>query len=161
MEHIMPGAQQDDPFATGLSLPSLSWKDQSIGTTFVVEVLEPAKLLQSRDYDDGTPAFWDKEKTQPKMSAVVRVVVLSGPHSVGEERSIWAQRPSSLFQAIASAQAAAGQGIMLAKGGQLTLRLAGEKPHENKRFHNIKLYEARYQPPGGVGTGGGLFVIQD
>ena len=134
-----------DVFAGGTKTPSLSWKGLPVGTIFTLEVLEAPKLLQSRDFDSGELAYWDEAKQQPKMSAVVNVRVLTGPHSIGEERSIWAQKPSSLFQAIAAAQATAGQ--LLAAGGTLALRFAGEKPHENKRFNAIKMYEARYEPP--------------
>jgi hypothetical protein len=141
--------ETQDPFAGGTKTPSLSWKDCPVGTVFTLEVLDTPKLLQSRDFDTGEPAFWDDTKQQPKMSAVVNGRVLSGPHSVGEERSIWAQKPSSMFQAIAAAQAAAGQGILIAPGGKLSLRFQGEKAHENKRFNPIKIYEARYEPPVG------------
>lgn len=136
----------NDPFSQ-VSVASLSWKDLPIGTIFTCEVLEGARLLQSRDFDTNLPAFWDVEKQRPRMSAVLNVRVVSGPHSVGEERSIWAQQPSSLFVAIAQAQKAAGQQI--AAGGVLSLAFVGEVPHENKRFNAIKQYQAKYEPPAG------------
>lgn len=138
----------DDPFEGGIKVPSLSWRDLPVGSTFVLDVLEPAKLLQSRDFDTSEPAFWDPPtNSQPKMSAVVNTRVRSGPHSVGEDRSVWAAKPSSLFVAIANAQREAGQKIQ--PGGVLRLRFSGEKPHENKRFNAIKQYEAKYEPPAG------------
>jgi hypothetical protein len=134
-----------DPFAGSTKTPSLSWHLCPIGTTFSLKILEAPKLLQSRDFDLGVPAWWDNEHTQPKMSAVVNVRVLTGPHSVGEDRTIWAAKPSALFQAIAAAQDAAGE--RLAVGGTLSLRLHSEQPHKNKRFNPIKIYEAQYIPP--------------
>lgn len=134
-----------DPFAGGQKTPALSWKGLPIGTVFVCRVLEPAKLLHSRDFETNEPAYWDLEKTQPKMSAVINVTILDGPHSVGEDRSIWAQKPSQLFQAIAQAQKEAG--AQIGEGGVLRLKFAGETPHENKRYSPIKNYLAKYEPP--------------
>lgn len=134
-----------DPFAGGSKTPSLSWKGLPIGSAFTLQVLEPAKLLHSRNFETNEPDYWDVEKTQPKMSAVVNVRVVSGPHSVGEERSVWAQKPSDLFAAIATAQQTAGSKI--ATGGTLHLRFHAETPHENKRFSAIKHYQAKYEPP--------------
>lgn len=133
-----------DPFAN-TKTPSLSWKGLPIGSVFTLQVLEPAKLLHSRDFETNEPAYWDGNPPQPKMSAVINVRVLAGPHSVGEERSVWAQKPSNMFAAIASAQKAAG--AQIAPGGTLSLRFAGETPHENKRYNPIKSYDAKYEPP--------------
>jgi hypothetical protein len=127
------------------SAPSLSWKGLGHGAEFVLSVLEPAALVQSREFETGELAFWDEEKSQPKMAAVLKVQVVKGPHSEGEERSIWAQKPSNLFQAIASAQQASG--AVIAPGGTLTIRFLDEKAHKNKRFNAIKIYEAVYKPP--------------
>ena len=139
-------AQTDtDPFSGGIKIPSLSWKGLPIGTVFTCEVLEPAKLLQSRNFESGEPDYWDEAKTQPVMSAVVNVLVTSGPHSVGEQRSIWAQKPSNLFVAIAEAQKTAG--ALLAPGGTLALRFDGEVPHTNPRYSPIKQYKAKYTIP--------------
>jgi hypothetical protein len=137
--------QHDDPFSGGEKIPSLSWKDLPVGSMFVCEVLEPAKSLQSTNFETQLPDFWDAEKTRPKMAAVVNVRVLSGPHSVGEDRSIWAQIPSNLFIAIKEAQQVAGTRI--AAGGILHLKFIGTKLHENKRYSPIKQYAAKYEAP--------------
>jgi hypothetical protein len=134
-----------DPFSGGEKTPSLSWKGLPVGATFSLEVLEAAKPLQSRNFESGELDYWDTEHKQPKMAAVVNVRVLAGPHSVGEERSIWAQIPSNMFIAIKEAQKTAD--ARLAAGGKLHLRFAGEKPHDNKRYSPIKQYEAKYEPP--------------
>ncbi len=135
----------EDPFSGGVKTAALSWKDLPIGSAFTLRIVEPPTLLHSRNYDDGTPAYWDAEKTQPKMCAVVTVKVLAGPHSVGELRGVWAKKPSSLFAAIAAAQAESGE--RLAVGGTLKLKFAGETKHENKRFNAIKNYKATYEGP--------------
>lgn len=134
-----------DPFSGGTKTPSLSWKGLPVGSAFRLEVLEPAKLIHSRNFETNEPDYWDTEKTQPKMSAVINVRVIAGPHSIGEDRSIWAQKPSNLFVAIADAQRAAGSRIEAR--GTLHLTFAGETPHENKRYSPIKQYTAQYTPP--------------
>ena len=82
--------QSDDPFSGGTKVQSLSWRGLPVGSEFTLTVLEPAKLLHSRDFETNLPAYWNNDPTQPKMSAVLNVRVVEGPHSVGEERSIWA-----------------------------------------------------------------------
>ena len=150
MSYYAPRPQVDeDPFASAEKTPSLSWKNQPVGTIFTCEVLEPAKLLQSRNYETNEPDYWDKEHTQPKMAAVINVLVQAGPHSVGEKRSIWAQKPSNLFAEIAEAQKTAG--ARLAPGGILQLKFVGEVPHTNPRNNPIKQYKARYSPPAASG----------
>lgn len=137
----------DDPFA-GSTVPSLSWKTATPGTLFQLEILEPAQKLQSSDFETRQPAFWDPEtKTRPKMAAVLTVKVLRGPHSVGEERSIWAIIPSSMFAALKEAQEQAE--AKFAPGGLLEVRFVREEPHKkNPHFHPIKIYEAHYDPRG-------------
>ena len=134
-----------DPFSGGEKVPSLSWKGLPIGSLFILEISAPAKALQSRNFDTNLPDYWDPDKTRPKMSAVVNVRVLQGPHSVGEDRSIWAQIPSNLFVAIKEAQKAVDR--RLEPGGILHLKFIGETPHEDKRKNPIKNYAARYTPP--------------
>ena len=136
--------ESEDPFGGSPKSPSLSWKDLPIGSEFTLKVLEPAKLLQGRNYDTNLPDYWDGAHTEPKMSAVINVRVLAGPHSVGEDRSVWAQKPSSLYVAIADAQRLAATRIDA--GGTLVLRFAGEKPHEDRKKHAIKQYAAKYVP---------------
>jgi hypothetical protein len=137
-------SDSDDAFGA-TKTPSLSWKGVPVGTVFTLEVLGPAKILHSRDFETGQPAYWNGDPNTPKLSAVVNVRVLSGPHSLQEERSVWAQRPSALYAAIAEAQKTAG--AKLAAGGTLHLKFSGETPHENKRYSPIKQYQAKYEPP--------------
>ncbi|HEX6827106.1 MAG TPA: hypothetical protein VF077_12385 [Nitrospiraceae bacterium] len=138
-------AEYIDPFEGGERLPSLSWKNLPVHSTFRLTVLERAKALQSVDFESQKPAFWDEEKTNPKMCAVLNVRVEEGPHSVGELRSIWAQIPSNLFVALRDAQKAAG--AKFDEHGTLHLRFVGEQPHEKKGYNPIKQYAAKYTPP--------------
>jgi hypothetical protein len=136
---------KDDPFYGGEKVPSLSWRDLPEGSTFTLEIVEPAKSLQSRDFATGELAFWDAEKTRPVMSAVLNVQVLDGPHSPGELRSIWAQIPSNMFIALKDAQKEAQ--APFAPGGRLQVRYTGSVPHDNPHFNAIKQYVAKYTPP--------------
>lgn len=137
--------EADDPFAGGKKTPSLSWRSLPIGSTFTLRVLAPAKLLQSTDYTTQKPKFWEDDPTRPVMSAVINVTVLAGPHSVGEDRSVWAQRPSDLFAAIAQAQTDAQARITT--GGTLHLNFMGETKHQDPRMNPIKNFRAQYEPP--------------
>lgn len=143
-----------DPFDNE-SVPSLSFDGAPIGREYKFKVVEPAKLVQSRDFDTNEPATWPDGN--PKMSAVL-VVEPTGqrdsakakwaPYDDDKDegpRSIWARKPSSMFAALAAAQREAG--AKFTEGGTGTVRLSGEKPHENKRFNAIKQYAATYQPP--------------
>lgn len=136
---------QYDPFEGNEKVPSLSWRDLPPNSTFTLEVLEPAKKLQSTNFDTGKPDFWDEDKTQPKWAAVINVLVLEGPHSVGEQRSIWAQIPSNMFITIKEAQKAADAKIDT--GGVLHLKFTGTIPHKDKKMNPIKQYVAKYVPP--------------
>jgi hypothetical protein len=126
-----------DPFAGGTSVPAVSFKNAPVGATVILEVTERPELVQSRDYETNQPAFWPDGN--PKMSAVVKGTVN------GELRSVWAQKPSSLFTAIKQAQEQAGAAIE--PGGVLTVQFIGEEPTDNPRKAPRKLYSATYRPP--------------
>lgn len=126
-------------------LQSLSFNRLPAGSQFTLRVLDTPKLLQSTDFTTQKPKFWNDDPTQPVMAAVVNVLVLDGPHSVGEERTIWATKPSPRFTAISLAEKDAGQDIDT--DGILTLTFVGETPNKNPRLNNIKNYVATYKPP--------------
>lgn len=133
-----------DPFAGSTSAPSLSFKDAAVGTVRTITVTEGAKLVQSRDFNTGEPAFWPAkpgETPNPKMSAVI-----NGTDEEGEEVSVWAQKPSSMFAAIADAQKAVKPGYRLKPGDTLAIKLTGEKPNPDKKKHPQKLYAAKITP---------------
>ena len=134
----MPSYDDVDPFAGGDKTPSL--KFPTIGTAYDCTVTEAPKLVQSRDYESGEPAWWDKDQTQPKMAVVIGVEV------DGEGYSVWAQKPSAMFTALAAAQREAGQRI--AVGGRLQVAYTADKANEkNPRLNAAKQYAAKYTPP--------------
>lgn len=127
-----------DPFAQTDSLPSVSFKDAPIGTSYTLKVLKAPEVVQARDYETGRPAFWSDGN--PKQTVVTTVV-----DSNGEERSLWAAKPSALFRAIGDAQKAAGAQIKV--GDTLTVTFSGEKPNEkNPRLNPQKLFTVQLQP---------------
>ena len=132
-----------DPFAGGDSVPSLSFKNAPVGTVYTGTVTEAPTLVQSRDYKTGEPAFWPATNGQPgnpKMAVVIKIAL-----DTGEERSVWATKPSAMFAAIKTAQQEAGQKI--AVGGTLAIKFTGEKPNADTKKEPQKLYAAKYTPP--------------
>ena len=138
----MTAPQTIDPFAGGTSTLSVSWKDAPVGTTVEGVIIESPELVQSRDFDTDEPAFWPGVNGQPgnpKMAAVIKLSI------DGEERAVWAVKPSAMFAAIADAIKKAGSG--LAVGGTLAIRYTGDKPNANPRLNAAKQFAARYTPP--------------
>lgn len=134
----MTATQVDDPFAGGTATPSLSFKDMPVGTTYTGVVVEIPKMVQAKDFDTGNAAFWPDGN--PKMTVVTRLRV------DGEERNLWAPKPSAMFGAIAAAQQAAGSTI--AVGGKISVTYTGDKPNEkNPRLNPAKQYTVTYEPP--------------
>ena len=126
-----------DMFAGGDTVPSISFKDAPIGASVTGVVTVAPSLVQSRDFKTGQPAFWPDNN--PKMSVVTRIL------ASGEERGLWAAKPSAMFAAIAEAQKAAG--ALIAVGGTLTITLTGTKPSDNAQMSPQKLYAVAYVPP--------------
>lgn len=129
----------EDPFAgSGNKFPSVSFKDAPDGTTVDLLVKSAPKLVQSRDYETGDPATWPDGN--PKMSIVIEV------EWHGEMRTVWASKPSALFQALADAQTQAGQRIE--PGGRLRITKTHEIPNsKNPRLNPAKQYKCVYAPP--------------
>lgn len=133
-------AQPTDPFAGADNLPSLSFKDKPLGTSYSGVVTAPPSLVQSRNFDSRQPEFWPDGN--PKMTVATNLRLDSG-----EEVCLWASKPSAMFRAIAEAAKAAGTGPV-AVGGRLTVTFSGEKPDPAKPHLNPqKLYTVTYQPP--------------
>jgi hypothetical protein len=129
----------DDPFADGSgNSPALSFKDAPIGTTYTGTVVSAPRMVQARDYETGNPATWSDGN--PKMTVVVNIEV------GGEERSLWAPKPSAMFRALADAQKQAKARIE--PGGSLSVKFVEEKPNaKNPRLNPQKIYAAKYVPP--------------
>lgn len=128
----------DDPLDQPDKLPAWSWKDKPVGTSFTGEITEEPKLVQSRDFDTGDPAFWDDGN--PKMSLVI------GLNINGEDLSYWAPKPSASFAALIKARKEAGESLR--KGGKLWMKLTERRPIPDKpKLNPQNIVEARYQPP--------------
>jgi hypothetical protein len=136
-----------DPFAGAEKAESLSFKDMPVGTTYTGVVTTGPKLVQSRDFNTGEPAFWPVnrpgEEPKPKMAVVINLDI------DGEPRSLWAQKPSALFAALADAQKTSGAKIT--EGSTLSVRFTGEEAHTDpdkirRKLPPKKLYAAKLEP---------------
>lgn len=128
----------DDPFSGGVSNPSVSFKDAKPGTKVKGRVVAAPKLVQGRDFETSEPAWWDDAKTQPKMTVVTELDINGTVHS------LWAQKPSAMFAALAEAQQKSGR---IEVGGELEVEFTHEEPNKkNPRLNPAKQYRATYTP---------------
>lgn len=140
---------ESNPFDSGNSAKSLSFAARDaygnlshlpVGTRYDFEVTEEPKEVQARDFDSGQPAFWDKEKTQPKKTIVIGVKVN------GEDRTLWAPKPSATFTAIKEALTTA-QGVQPIKvGGKGYIEFTGYGKAEAGK-NPQKLFKVGYTAP--------------
>ena len=140
-----------DPFAgSGESVPALSFKGADIGLTYEGVITSPPELVQGNDFESGEKAVWKNTdgSTSPKMSVVLKMSVN------GEEKSLWAVKPSAMFQAVKDAQTTAGKNIEV--GGTLAVRYTGDKPNaKNPKLNAAKQYLVKYTPPSAPDAFGG------
>ena len=132
-----------DPFAGGESTPSLSFKDAAVGHTYTGTITSAPELVQGKDFETGEPAVWKNKdgSTSPKYSVVMGIAL-----DTGEERSLWAVKPSAMFAALKAAQQQAGKPFEV--GGKIAVRYTGDKPNEkNPRLNAAKQYAVKYEPP--------------
>lgn len=122
-----------DPFGEKIKTPALSFKDELAGTVKWLDVSEPAKVLQQRDFDTEELAYWpnqDGTQGKPKMAGV-----LNGVDENGEPVSLWAPIPGDLQAKLVEAQKALGRQI---GGGntvdRVTVRFDGKVPAKNPKF---------------------------
>jgi hypothetical protein len=138
MSYPQGNALPPDPFDVPPSVPSLSFRDAPIGTSFTGKVCRLPNLVQSRDFEDNTLKFWPDGN--PMMAAVFHITLPNG-----DERSVWAQKPSSLFAAVTDAQNALKHRMAL--GDTVTITLIGEKPNQtNPRLNPAKQYSVTIVP---------------
>ena len=129
-----------DPFDVPASVPSLSFKDSPIGFSYTGTVVRLPELIQARDFETGEKAWWDDAHTEAKMTVVLHVKM-----SDGQERALWAPKPSSMFAAIADAQRVTGKRMAL--GDTLTVTLIGEEPNRtNPKLNPAKQYRVVIAP---------------
>lgn len=126
--------------------PALSFKDATPGAKKSLRLTEvPENLVQGLDFSSGEPATWpskDGYPPEPKLSAV-----LKGTAKDGSTASIWATKPSNLFEALGNALREAGV-TEYKEGGLVEVEYTGDRPHPtNKNYNPIKLYAVKYTPP--------------
>lgn len=140
-----------DPFAGGESVPAISFAEAEVGTTHTGTITAPAELVQGKEFGTEEPATWKNKDgtTSPKYSVVLNLSV------GGEDRSLWAVKPSAMYQALKDALTAAGA-KRFEVGGTLAVRFTGTEPSKNKGFNPRKTYAAKYTAPTG-GTGADPF----
>ena len=149
-------APTTDPFATHDKVPTVSFADAKVGTTYTMKVRGPADKVHGNDFETGAKAVWknDDGTTSPKYSAVVPVTMEDG-----EDRSVWAVIPSAMFAAMQDGLKAAGKGVFFAEGGTLIIRYTGDKPNANNpRLNPAKQYQAKYTPPAAAPTSADPFA---
>jgi len=142
-----PNPQNDpnyDPLAAAQKRQSVSFKRAQKGEVKRLRVESLSREAQQADYDTGKPAFWPSDvpgqQGNPKMAVVFDVF----DESEGEPRALWCAKPSSMLNAVAAAQSAAGQRIQ--PGGTLEVWIDDYKPSNDPQKEDQKLYKARYLP---------------
>lgn len=113
-------------------------KDQVWGTIMSSETRQQTDL-------DGTPKFYDKEKTRPMWQ--VRILLQTDEHEDDDDdgvRAVYAK--GQMLNAIGAACSKVGQkGI--ADGGKLVIRYVGDAEPKQRGFNGAKQYLAKYEPP--------------
>ncbi|HET8581745.1 MAG TPA: hypothetical protein VFL65_00725 [Jatrophihabitans sp.] len=135
-------AEDYDPLADAEKAPALSFKNAAVGTVQTIDVVEPCKLVQQRDFDTDEPATWPDGN--PKMAAV-----FNGTDAHGDKVSLWCPKPSSMFSAVADAQKALGRRIA---GGdtvdRIHVKFEKEEPPKSAKHSPRKIYKAKVEPLG-------------
>jgi hypothetical protein len=117
------------------SYPSVKFPE--LGSEVDGIVTRPPEDRQARDFDTGKPAFWDEDKTQPKMET--RIILDVG----GTEHALYAS--GRLAYAISDAIREAGASD-LEVGARLWVKHhdLGERKGKGKA---PKLFKAKVSPP--------------
>lgn len=133
-----------DPLAAAQKRQSVSFKRSGKGEVKRLRVESLSREAQQADYDTGKPAFWPSDvpgvQGNPKMAVVFDVF----DESESEPRALWCAKPSSMLNAVAAAQSAAGQRIQ--PGGTLEVWIDDYKKSTDPKKEDQKLYKARYLP---------------
>lgn len=127
------------PISTG------SAKFDEIGKTYTGELLEIGDEHQTTEYGTSEPAFWDRERTRPKMQRRFLIQTAADPTIPGDDgvRAIYAVidgKHGSLYQAIHEALRGA-----TALGGTLSVTFTGHDPESKNPQNPRKVYTASYQ----------------
>ena len=141
---------------------SHSWKFTNPGDTHTGTITEVSDARQATEYGSNELAYWDKERTRPKMQVAVTLDTTErDPQDANDtgKRTLWVVedgRSGSILSAIRQAVHQAGAGT-IDIGGQLTVTFSGFDPNSKNPANPRKIYAASYVPPA---PAGGMFTNQ-
>lgn len=141
---------------------SHSWKFPNPGDTHTGTITEVSDARQATEYGSNELAYWDKERTRPKMQVAVTLDTAErDPQDASDtgKRTLWVVedgRSGSILSAIRQAVHQAGAGT-IDIGGQLTVTFSGFDPNSKNPANPRKIYAASYVPPA---PAGGMFTNQ-
>lgn len=141
---------------------SHSWKFTNPGDTHTGTITEVSDARQATEFGSNEPAYWDREKTRPKMQVAVTLDTTErDPQDANDtgKRTLWVVedgRSGSILSAIRQAVHQVGAGT-IDIGGQLTVTLSGFDPNSKNPANPRKVYSASYVPPA---PAGGMFTNQ-
>lgn len=141
---------------------SHSWKFTTPGDTHTGTITEVSDARQATEYGSNELAYWDKERTRPKMQVAVTLDTAErDPQDANDtgKRTLWVVedgRSGSILSAIRQAVHQAGAGT-IDIGGQLTVTFSGFDPNSKNPANPRKVYTAAYQAPA---PAGGMFTSQ-
>lgn len=142
---------------------SHSWKFTNPGDTHTGTITEVSDARQATEYGSNELAYWDKERTRPKMQVAVTLDTAErDPQDANDtgKRTLWVVedgRSGSILSAIRQAVHQAGAGT-IDIGGQLTVTFSGFDPNSKNPANPRKVYTASYVPPA---PAGGMFTNQE
>ena len=141
---------------------SHSWKFTNPGDTHTGTITEVSDARQATEYGSNELAYWDKERTRPKMQVAVALDTAErDPQDSNDtgKRTLWVVedgRSGSILSAIRQAVRQEGAGT-IDIGGQLTVTFSGFDPNSKNPANPRKIYAASYVPPA---PAGGMFTSQ-
>ena len=141
---------------------SHSWKFTNPGDTHTGTITEVSDARQATEYGSNELAYWDKERTRPKMQVAVTLDTAErDPQDANDtgKRTLWVVedgRSGSILSAVRQAVHQAGAGT-IDIGGQLTVAFSGFDPNSKNPANPRKVYTAAYVPPA---PAGGMFTNQ-
>lgn len=141
---------------------SHSWKFANPGDTHTGTITEVSDARQATEYGSNELAYWDKERTRPKMQVAVTLDTAErDPQDTNDtgKRTLWVVedgRSGSILSAIRQAVAQVNAGT-IDIGGQLTVTFSGFDPNSKNPANPRKVYSASYVPPA---PAGGMFTSQ-
>lgn len=142
---------------------SHSWKFATPGDSHTGTITEVGDARQATEFGSNEPAFWDREKTRPKMQVAITLDTTErDPQDANDtgKRTLWVVedgRSGSILSAIRQAVAQVNAGT-IDIGGQLTVAFSGFDPNSKNPQNPRKVYTASYVPPA---PAGGMFTHQE